>query len=92
MFEEIDESVKLAESYVDELQNTYQMLVRSIHTKKAALNLITEKKTELNSLFEEGIIDDGQYKIVRKEIDDQFLNLQNADFEWGAMTFQELLL
>jgi hypothetical protein len=68
------------------------MLVLSIHTKKAALNLITEKKHEFGGMLEEGFIDDAQYKIARKEIDDQFIGLQNADFEWNVLTFQEVLL
>lgn len=42
------------------------MLILSIHTRKAALNLVTEKKNELNTMLEEGYIDDGQYKTVRK--------------------------
>jgi hypothetical protein len=68
------------------------MLVLSIHTKKAAFNLITEKKSELNLMLEEGFIDDSQFKTARKEIDAQFINLQNADFEWSVFTFQEVLL
>ncbi|MBS1889753.1 MAG: hypothetical protein JST59_00540 [Actinobacteria bacterium] len=84
--------MQLAEAYVDELQSTFQMLVLSIHTKKAALNLITEKKHELDSMLEEGFIDDAQYKVARKDIDNQFIDLQTADFEWGVLTFQEVLL
>jgi len=68
------------------------MLVLSIHTKKAALNLITDKKHELDNMLEEGFIDGAQYKTARKEVDNQFVGLQTADFEWNVFTFQEVLL
>jgi hypothetical protein len=42
------------------------MLILSIHTKKASLNLLMEKKNQLTNMVNEGFIDDSQYKTIRK--------------------------
>ena len=68
------------------------MLIVSIHTQKAALNLLTNKKLELQGMLGEGFIDDAQYKEIRKELDRQFIDLQTGDFKWEAITYHEILL
>ena len=57
------------------------MVIKAVHTAKASTVLLKHKKHRLKDMFEEGFVDDTDYQILRKEIDQSIVQVQTKEFE-----------
>lgn len=55
-------------------------MIKAVHTAKASTVLLKHKKHMLKEMFEEGFVDESDYTILRKEIDQSIVGVQLKDY------------
>ena len=73
--EEVKENVDQAIAYINELESNFPDVITAVHTRRAATIVLKNKKNSLKKMHEEGFIDDLQYQVLRKEIDNNLVSV-----------------
>ncbi|EGR29622.1 sodium hydrogen exchanger family protein, putative [Ichthyophthirius multifiliis] len=92
MNQEMNQNIVQAEKYIAELAYNFPELIKTIHTKRASYNIIEAQKKFLLQYKDSGYIDNTDYNILRSEVDQRTLSLQNMAFDWTIPTLQNFLL
>ena len=91
VMDEVRENMDQAIAYIAEVENSYPTVIQAVHTARAATVLLKHKKHELKEMYEEGFVDENDYNILRKEIDEGLVEVQIHDFKLEKVHFNEVL-
>jgi hypothetical protein len=74
------------------LESNFPDVISAVHTKRASTILLRNKKNHLKKMFEEGLLDERQYSMLKKEIDESLLKVNHLELNLGHLRVNEVLL
>lgn len=85
--EELDNEINAVEKFLADLSEDYENIIKAIHSKRAAVSVLEYHKRFISEYKHKGYIDDGDYEILRKDIDRKIVAIENRVFEWEVPNF-----
>jgi len=90
--EELTSELLKAQTYINDLSESFPEIIKSIHTKRSAMFLLEYQKKFLTNYRNKGYIDEADYLFLRQDLDLKFIKLENMTFKWEAPSFQWFIM
>ncbi|CAK93443.1 unnamed protein product (macronuclear) [Paramecium tetraurelia] len=85
--EELKKDIEKAQTYFGTLNGSFPEIVRVLQTKKASFSILTHSIEHLQSTQRRGLIDDKEYKILLKDINNKLVKLESHSYDMSLPSF-----
>ncbi|CAD8153221.1 unnamed protein product [Paramecium pentaurelia] len=92
VMEELNKEIEKAEGYLSILNDTFPEIVRAIQTKRASHSILTHQRHYLDETQQNGLVDDKEYQLLKKEINTRLVDLENHQFDMILPSFHVLAM
>ncbi|CAD8109667.1 unnamed protein product [Paramecium sonneborni] len=90
--EELKKDIEKAHAYFGTLNGNFPEIVRILQTKKASFSILTHSIEHLQSTQRKGLIDDKEYKILLKDINNKLVKLESHTYEMELPSFHVIAM
>ncbi|CAK77260.1 unnamed protein product (macronuclear) [Paramecium tetraurelia] len=92
VMEELNKEIEKAEGYLGILNDTFPEIVRAIQTKRASHSILTHQRHYLDDTQQNGLVDEKEYQLLKKEINTRLVDLENHQFDMVLPSFHVLAM
>ncbi|CAD8193501.1 unnamed protein product [Paramecium pentaurelia] len=90
--EELKKDIEKAQNYFGTLNGSFPEIVRVLQTKKASFSILTHSIEHLQSTQRRGLIDDKEYKILLKDINNKLVKLESHSYDMSLPSFHVIAM